>query len=267
MSGSNDGVVSGATFNSTGGQLGGSYEFDGIDDTIQDNDFSGVYNVSNATFGMGAWINSKGNSSATSGNPSMLYLSYNGNNPLGVINTPSNGTFVSCEVQSITGGGATTSFPINRNTDYFVFCNFLSNGTVITNIELYINGTLLENKSINGRNGVHGGGLTDRLHIGSQKPSFKRYFNGSVDEVRFYNRTLSASEISTLYERQSNVYFDAKLQEAWQAVDWNRNYLEHNDVYLWADYSCSSQSNWELFNPYYYFRQCVDGGLCSESLT
>ena len=43
------------------------------------------------------------------------------------------------------------------------------------------------------------------------------------------------------------------------------SYLEAADIFLWADYNCTFDT-WHLFEPQYYFRQCVDGGICSTEL-
>jgi len=46
------------------------------------------------------------------------------------------------------------------------------------------------------------------VKIGMFGGSLTRYFNGSIDEVRIYNRSLSASEVSDLYEMGSSVFSD-----------------------------------------------------------
>lgn len=40
---------------------------------------------------------------------------------------------------------------------------------------------------------------TGPLRIGQQKTGAGRWFNGSIDDVRVYNRALSGSEITALY--------------------------------------------------------------------
>ena len=45
----------------------------------------------------------------------------------------------------------------------------------------------------------------------------------------------------------------------------NLSYLEAADIYMWADYNCTFDT-WDLYEPNYYFRQCVDGGICSTDL-
>ncbi len=43
------------------------------------------------------------------------------------------------------------------------------------------------------------------------------------------------------------------------------SYLENATIFIWADYDCSFDT-WNLFEPQYYFRQCVEGGACSTDL-
>lgn len=54
------------------------------------------------------------------------------------------------------------------------------------------------------------------------------------------------------------------LNNSWIELT-NLTYLETTDIYLWADYNCSFNT-WNLFEPQYYFRQCVNGGSCSTDL-
>jgi len=60
-------------------------------------------------------------------------------------------------------------------------------------VKLYVNGAL-----INEGEGKLGPGW-EQIQIGSN-PSHGRYFSGAIDEVRIYNRTLSADELKALYE-------------------------------------------------------------------
>jgi hypothetical protein len=43
------------------------------------------------------------------------------------------------------------------------------------------------------------GATSGNLNIGQQKAGFSRYFNGTLDDVRIYNRALSATEVALLY--------------------------------------------------------------------
>lgn len=61
-------------------------------------------------------------------------------------------------------------------------------------MKLYVNGAY-----VNSKTQVTLDDSTGALRIGRQKSGFDRYFNGTIDEVRVYNRALSAAEVQTLY--------------------------------------------------------------------
>ena len=90
-------------------------------------------------------------------------------------------------------------------------------------------------------------------------------WNGTIDEFKIYNRSLTALEISELYNRSYNKYYDVQLKNDWQIIDSNKTYLKNTSVWMWTDYSCS-YSNWHLFDPYFYFRQCCEDCICSEEV-
>ena len=69
------------------------------------------------------------------------------------------------------------------------------------------------------------------------------------------NTTLS------LDNNKSNGYL---ITDNWTELT-NMSYLDTVDIYLWADYDCD-YSTWYSFQPNYYFRQCVDGGVCSTDI-
>jgi len=54
------------------------------------------------------------------------------------------------------------------------------------------------------------------------------------------------------------------IGEFWLDLE-NMTYLEEVPIYLFADYNCN-YTTWRTFEPQLYFRQCVDGGLCSTKL-
>lgn len=75
---------------------------------------------------------------------------------------------------------------------------------------------------------------------GVETPS-GRYFNGTMDEVRIYNRALSASEISQLYSNPSNLlyavdkpgctYGGGELQTITVPLSYNQDQLENRNYY------------------------------------
>ncbi|MBI3588223.1 LamG domain-containing protein [Candidatus Micrarchaeota archaeon] len=66
-------------------------------------------------------------------------------------------------------------------------------------MRLYIDGALNASLSLNESVST----ANYRIALGSED-GFQRFFNGSIDEVHFWNRTLSASEISQLYSWEKN---------------------------------------------------------------
>lgn len=63
-------------------------------------------------------------------------------------------------------------------------------------IRTYINGSLIETSSVT----YHSETIFDHFYIGHD-PANNRYFNGLIDEVYIFNRTLSDSEVESLYYR------------------------------------------------------------------
>jgi len=65
-----------------------------------------------------------------------------------------------------------------------------------TNIYLYINGSLDKTQALSGtKSGLTGTGVIGHRSIGTDGANF----DGTIDDVRIYNRALSASEIKSLY--------------------------------------------------------------------
>lgn len=91
-------------------------------------------------------------------------------------------------------GNAGTNDPttINLNTWTHVVFTWSSSGLH----QVYINNTLTTSSSL----GSHTINVTTPVNffIGAQSP-LSRLFNGSIDDVRIYNRVLSATDVSALY--------------------------------------------------------------------
>jgi len=100
-------------------------------------------------------------------------------------------------VQKFLSGTSTLS----NNTWYFVASEFDGN-----NMTIYMNGnqyaTTLVSSTI--QNLTWG---TGAINIGIWKPSDIRPFNGKIDDVRIYNRALSAAEINQIYTSSLDVAF------------------------------------------------------------
>jgi hypothetical protein len=84
------------------------------------------------------------------------------------------------------------------------------------------------------------------------------------------NATLSILQNDTLGCVNTTISLDNNKSNGYLLTgNWteltNLTYLEATDIYLWADYNCN-YSTWRMFEPSYYFRQCVNGGVCSIDL-
>ncbi len=104
---------------------------------------------------------------------------------------------VSMTVRLSTGTSLTLNSVSNISTNTWYHLVSTYDGT---SIKLYINGTL--NTSVSTGNGLSEA-TTRSFSIGSIKyttASHSNFFNGSIDEVRAYNRVLSAAEITALYQ-------------------------------------------------------------------
>ena len=90
-------------------------------------------------------------------------------------------------------------------------------------------------------------------------------YDGNVADLSVYlNDTFGCINLNM--STDNNISNSNEINESWLILNEDTLYLEKTDIWMWANYSCSSWNNFTLFNPDLYFRQCVDGGLCSTSL-
>ena len=161
--------------------------------SIPDND---RFTSSNIT--ISSWVNVRG--SFSSYNPIFLHRQDSSNRiELGILNnafycTFSNGT--------LSNSGYYSS-ALSSSTGWLMWtCQW--DGSMIRS---YLNGVNVKNESFNGTLP----NINNNLEIGS-RISTSQYLNGSIDEVRIYNRSLSAYEISQIYSsglrRNSNLPAD-----------------------------------------------------------
>jgi len=186
--GMNNGTITGATYTNKG-KFGGAYEFDGIDDGILT---SGVPWTDNVTgMAVSSWV----------------YIKEFGSN---------------APIVDWCYAGASAfknGFCLMANSDdkfYFTWGNGTSRSNIATtntytpNQWYHVAGTV--NTSGYGTiyiDGVKSGGVAgainistfDIFNIGKRRASTLSYFNGTIDELVVWNRSLSATEISALYNQ------------------------------------------------------------------
>jgi outer membrane protein assembly factor BamB len=188
--GNNVTTISGAIWNSSG-KYGGAYQFDGINDYLSVGDKASLSFPNNAPFAISLWIY-----------PNKLNPT-DWDKVLGKgINTDYEYIFrIYQNVPKFTlftlGGGDVCSISANTNLS----TNMWQHITIVyntTNCSYYINGRL---DGMGGRTGVSSAGDGSQpLLIGSAYDGAGQgYFNGSIDEVRIWNRSLNANEIYQNY--------------------------------------------------------------------
>ncbi len=78
----------------------------------------------------------------------------------------------------------------------------------------------------------------------------------------YLNGTISC--VNTTLSQTINKIEGFQINESWINIT-SLPYLGYTNISLWADYNCS-YTNWTIYNPQLFFRQCIDGGECATSL-
>jgi parallel beta-helix repeat protein len=195
----NHGIVyNGAVWNATGGYDGrGAYEFDGNDDYIN------TASSSFTNFTMTFWLKGKNvaDNLYIAGRTSNMFLRTNFNCPPGYINY---GIYNDSWVEACSGA------ILNDNRWYFLALRFNS-----TDVTLYINGTYDSNAAVSGTPPSSG-----NIELGTTPWALgTSSWNGTLDDVKVYNRTLTADQILLLYQNQTDkIHFnETSVGENWSA--------------------------------------------------
>ena len=186
-SGNYDGTPSNVNFN-IAGKFGNAGDFNGSSSNI---DFTAGY-FNNTTITISAWINSSSNAADQS---IFNNFDYDGSTSRGFIwRKNANQTLTAQFYNSGTQRSLDTTVTVANNVWTNVVLTISS-----TEANIYINNgtpaTLTQNNLIN----FHS---TSRAGIGSYRftgGSFQQFFNGSIDQVRIFDRALDSGEITQLY--------------------------------------------------------------------
>lgn len=190
-----NGTVSGATFTGSG-KVGGAYNFDGVNDKITattgNSPINGTYSI---------WIKKNLNSGDRVFNHALFYSFVNASGNF--YHTYRNGSIYAGTPKTTTGG----------NNVWNNFVTVISSNGTHENLLIYANGVLEVNFTNIGP--IQQG--TD-VEIGTADSL--SYFNGTIDEVMIFNRTLSQSEIQQLYsvtnptfQENANVTINATITD------------------------------------------------------
>ena len=183
----NDGTIYGATFSTDRkGKANSAMSFDGVDDYIDCGSDALSDILEEIT--ISAWIN----------------FANIGNNYFEIVNKGNRNAKTGIELAvTATGGGllravigngitiASPSYNISSYENQWIHVLTTYNSS---SAKLYLNGLLVDTESSIGNINI----TSDKFYIGSFRGSFN-FFNGSIDDVRIYNRALSQAEITLLY--------------------------------------------------------------------
>ncbi|MFH2019881.1 MAG: DUF2341 domain-containing protein [archaeon] len=178
----NDGVVYGATWNRTGGKVGGAYEFDGVDDYIN---ISYLFDPSATDFSAFAWIRSNNPVSdqaqiilqqADLSGTGRSWLYFNASGKFGT---------------NLNASQLTYPETLSADSFYYVGVTYDSQTKII---DLYLNGTLVNSTLGNVESSL------GNIWIGSGKVAPNAVFNGSIDEVKIYDYILTEEQIWSDYQ-------------------------------------------------------------------
>jgi len=179
-----DGVIYGATW--VEGKYGKALSFDGVDDYVNcGSDASLEFGTS--TFTIETWV--KTTDSTTAGWKGIVGR-WDYSNGYWLQYAPSTGAW------AFGWHGSTFLNPTNRIGDGN-WHHVVSKRVGLTSAELYIDGAFIGSRTDLPRTSSD---TIDPLSMGRLSSGYGRYFNGIIDEVRIYNRALTADEIKEHYE-------------------------------------------------------------------
>ncbi|MFC1742303.1 LamG domain-containing protein, partial [Nanoarchaeota archaeon] len=233
---SNHGSVSGATWSSTGGFDGkGAYEFDGADGYIEID-----ANLSDTAGTISVWA--KG--SSLSATQMIVWAGQNGDGygdkdeiHISTGNYDANLTFF------VEGGSNDCSISEAATPTDNVWYHLV--GTYNLNSRtcaFYINGVLVDTDT----SGSHDSSNWDsKIYVGRESGDQLRNFNGTVDDLRIYSRSLPAEQVLALYQNRTDLIVsqETSVGEVWKAC------VTPNDGIEDGDENCSNTLTIRSANP------------------
>ncbi|MFH1641356.1 MAG: LamG-like jellyroll fold domain-containing protein, partial [Nanoarchaeota archaeon] len=229
------------------GKYGGAYEFDSVDDVIE---IPKIQFTATQSFSICSWVKVKGyvggpGAFGVYGRIIALKSGGGRNYELSLYEGSNRVFFTNCVDGADTWG---TSGVIVNNKWYFV-CGVHSDAA--NSNYIYTNGALDTSKGSVGDNCDPGMPYTT-IGAGSETTFYTGFFNGTIDEVAIWNRSLTAPEIKDMYlgglslhkDTDNNLRFHVGNEtlttsiSAWSADDWHHvtaTFDENTGVNLYVD--------------------------------
>ncbi len=187
----NHGNVSGPIYNSTAGRIGGGYIFDGTDDYIE---FSEDV-ITSTNFTVESWIYPREETG-------VVFVQKDENGGAGFVNVVlmvQGDPAARVQIRSTSGDVVRLDYPVNL--DEWTHLAFTLDSS---NLTLFVNG-VRTNSTVHGQSGDYSTSIEKRF-IGKSYWSGmdQAYFNGTIDGVWVYNRSLSEQQIYENYVAGSN---------------------------------------------------------------
>lgn len=189
--GFNDGTIYGATW--TTGQIDGALSFDGVNDYVEGS--SSPFDFANTTFTVSAWFKTTGGEGVIVGEGG----DYGG----WMLRTAGTGLLMAQLKASNSSDAyrAWTTTNYNNNNWYHVAAVITTNTSnpAGNHADIYVDGLIVPTSEVRPLSYAP---ATPNWRIGARYYSpYPIYFNGKIDDVRIYNRALSAAEIIELYQQ------------------------------------------------------------------
>ena len=221
----NNGTIYGAERTVGGGISRSALNFDGIDDYVEIADDDSLDFGPDGDLTVGAWIktSSVGNVRLIADKREVAEIGYS----IGLTSYGNIGQQISDGINCI---HVNSNSLVNNNKWHYVVFTVKRNG----NLKVYVDGAF-ENQS----NVSIVGDISNNnpLNIG-QRYTGDHNFNGTIDEVRIYNRSLNSSEISDYYNQTWQSYLQNSSYHSKYVINWDDftygSTSGSGDFYNWA---------------------------------
>lgn len=193
----NNGTAGSGATTTTSGKLSNAGSFNGTGNYVSVEGASSI-NFGNTSYSFSGWFNTSKNYTA----PGDIITNYNGDNPYIYVYIDSLNQFVwesrsyvaptssyskSIATSSTVNDGAWHFFVGVRDTNSGIFFDYLDNNLI---------GSTSDTRSGTYTSGTNG----NRYYFGTEGPNQNvKFFQGTIDDLRIYNRALTTSEINTLW--------------------------------------------------------------------
>jgi hypothetical protein len=193
----NDGSDTSTAVNLTDGKLGGAYDFDGSNSRVTVTDHASLDVTGNLTISV--WVYPQGASGNDGGWGGGIVSKYHASDQSGYHLNYEIGTAKTFKIMANSQTGAATTGTIDYNSGWYHIVGTIQGTTA----KIYVNGVLNNTASVTASTANNNNVLIGQALVSHPTD---RGFNGLIDEVAIFNRTLSAGEIEDMYALNEDKY-------------------------------------------------------------